>query len=104
MAEYAYGAVKDKVGKAFYFNVLIDMTKDCDCLAVHQDKLMGDIGILASNDPVAIDKATLDLTAKHASGKSLAEKSYGAHDATIQVKYAAKLGMGSLKYELIELK
>jgi len=80
------------------------MTKDCDCMSVEQTKLISDIGILASDDPVAIDAATLDLTAKYAGGKTLAEKSYSYHDATIQIKYAAKLGMGSLEYELIEVK
>ena len=102
MAEHAYGAIKDKPGKCFYFNVLIDMTKDCDCFNVNQHKLIPDIGILASSDPVAIDKATLDLTTK-AHGKSLAEMSYAHHDAMIQIAHAAKIGMGSLEYTLIQL-
>jgi len=106
MAEYAWGSVKDKAGKVFYFNVLVDMTKDCDCMTGPQPKIIGDVGILASNDPVAIDIATLDITtkAKNADGKTLGEISYSEHDATIQLKHAAKLGMGSLKYELIEIK
>jgi uncharacterized Fe-S center protein len=106
MAEYALGAVKDKKEKVFYFNVLVDMTKDCDCMSGPQPKLIGDVGILASNDPVAIDMATLDITTKaaNANGKTLAENSYSYHDATIQLKHAAKLGMGSLKYKLVEVK
>ena len=100
MAEHAYGTVKNKAGKSFFINVLIDMTKDCDCFSVNQKKMIPDIGILASADPVAIDMATLDLTAK-AHGKTLAEMAYKHHDATIQIKHAAKIGMGSLEYELI---
>ena len=102
MAEHAYGSIIGKQGKCFYFNVLIDMTKDCDCFSVNQHKIIPDIGILASSDPVAIDKATLDLTAK-AHGKTLAEMSYAHHDAMIQISHAAKIGMGSLEYQLITL-
>ena len=102
MAEHAFGVVKSKQEKCFFFNVLIDMTKDCDCFSVNQKKLIPDIGILASADPVAIDMATLDLTSK-AHGKTLAEMSYKHHDATIQIKHAAQIGMGSLEYELITI-
>ena len=100
MAEHAYGIIKEKQGKAVYFNVMIDMTKDCDCFSVKQEKCIPDIGILVSTDPVAIDKATLDLTAQ-AHGKTLAEISYAHHDAMIQIKHGAKIGMGVLDYELI---
>ncbi len=103
MAEHAYGVVIGKQGKCFFFNVMVDMTKDCDCFNVEQHKIIPDIGILASADPVAIDKATIDLTAK-AHGKSLAAIAYAKHDAMIQIGHAAKIGMGSLDYELIEVK
>lgn len=102
MAEHAYGAIKNKLNKSFFFNVLIDMTKDCDCFSVSQKKMIPDIGILASADPVAIDLATLDLTAK-AHGKTLAEMAYNHHDAMIQISHAAKIGMGSTDYELIAI-
>ncbi|EAX47118.1 4Fe-4S ferredoxin, iron-sulfur binding domain protein [Thermosinus carboxydivorans Nor1] len=102
MAEHAYGVVKEKQGKCFFFNVMINMTKDCDCFNVNQTKFIPDIGILASADPVAIDVATLDLTAK-ANGQTLAEMAYKHHNARIQIEHAAKIGMGSLDYELITL-
>lgn len=105
MAEHAYGVVKDKqqARKCCYINVLVDMTHDCDCEAACQEKLIRDIGILASYDPVAIDKATMDLTVA-ANGKSLAELSYAQHDATIQIRHAAQIGMGTMAYELVEVK
>ncbi|HMM23003.1 MAG TPA: DUF362 domain-containing protein [Selenomonadales bacterium] len=102
MAEHAYGAVKEKPGKCFYINVLVDMTKDCDCFNSCQPKLIPDIGLLASGDPVAIDKATLDITAR-VHGKTLAEISYARHDAMIQIAHAEKIGMGSLTYELVQV-
>ena len=100
MAEHAFGIVKGKIGKSLFINVLVDMTHDCDCFSVKQEKCIPDIGILASFDPVAIDKATLDLTAQ-LHGKTLAELSNDRSDAMIQVGHAASIGMGSLEYELI---
>lgn len=102
MAEYAYGSIKDKKDKCVFINVLINMTKDCDCFSVKQEKMIEDIGILASQDPVAVDMATLDLTAK-AHGQNLAEMAYKHHDAMIQIDHAAEIGMGSKQYELVEV-
>jgi uncharacterized Fe-S center protein len=103
MAEHAYGAVIGKPGRCFYFNVLTNMTQNCDCLTkTPAAKLIPDIGILASTDPVAIDKATLDLTAA-ANGDTLARLAFPQRDADIQVNHAAKIGMGSLDYLLKEI-
>ncbi|MEG6585561.1 DUF362 domain-containing protein [Dendrosporobacter sp. 1207_IL3150] len=102
MAEHAYGSIKDKKDKCVFINVLINMTKDCDCFSVKQEKMIEDIGILASQDPVAVDMATLDLTAK-AHGHNLAEMAYKHHDAMIQIDHAAEIGMGSKQYELVEV-
>ncbi len=102
MAEHAYGVVKEKPGKCFFFNVMVNMTKDCDCFTGCQPKFIPDMGILASEDPVAVDMATIELTAK-AHGKSLSEMAYAHHNAMIQIEHAAKVGMGSMKYELITI-
>jgi uncharacterized Fe-S center protein len=103
MAEYAYGAVIGKPGKCCYFNVLTDMTKDCDCLVKNPvNKMIPDIGILASCDPVAIDKATQDLTAA-AYGQPLGQLAFPERNGTIQIEHAAQLGMGSLNYSLKEI-
>lgn len=102
MAEHAYGIVKAKTGKCLFINVMVDMTHDCDCFSVKQEKMIPDIGLLASFDPVAVDKATLDLTAKD-HGKTLPEMAHSHLDAMIQLRHAAKVGMGSLDYELVEV-
>ena len=103
MVEHAYGITKDKVDKCFYFNVLVGMTGDCDCFDTNQPKLIPDLGILASTDPVAIDKATIDLTSDANHGRSLAELAHGHLDPMVQLGHAVKLGMGSLQYELIKV-
>jgi uncharacterized Fe-S center protein len=102
MAEHALGCTKGKEGKAFFFNFLINMTKDCDCLGTKQKKIVPDIGILASDDPVAIDKATLDLTEEFY-GKDLARLSYPNIDPMIQIRHGEAIGLGSLNYELVKI-
>jgi len=102
MAEYAYGSVKAKAGRTFHFNIMVNMTKDCDCISRKQEKLIPDLGILASADPVAVDAATLDLTAK-AHAANLAILSHPRHDPYIQLRHAAKVGMGSLDYSLVHV-
>jgi len=61
MVEYAMGAIKEKQGKLGFFNFLLNITPDCDCLPWSDAPFVPDIGILASQDPVAIDHASYDL-------------------------------------------
>jgi uncharacterized Fe-S center protein len=91
MAEYAYAAQKDK--KNIYFNFAMNITKGCDCEPKPMKSLIEDFGIFISTDPVAIDKATLDLAKEK--GKTFR--------GTDQLDYAEKIGLGSTKYALIEV-
>jgi uncharacterized Fe-S center protein len=102
MAEHAYGAIKDKMNKCLFINVLIDMTLDCDCVNINQTKFIPDVGILASRDPVAVDKATLDLTAKANPG-NLSEMAYPNLNPLIQLQHGVKIGMGEMEYRLIQV-
>ncbi|MBN2551192.1 MAG: DUF362 domain-containing protein [Spirochaetales bacterium] len=102
VAEHALGVILNKRSHCFFFNFLIDMTQGCDCYANRQERNMPDVGILASSDPVAIDQATLDLTAdRH--GRSIARKSEPGLDATIQLEHAEKIGLGTRSYDLQSL-
>ena len=102
MAEHAAGDVNHFGPKAVYVNVLADMTKNCDCLNRRQKKAVTDIGVLASTDIVAIDQATVDLTAR-AHGSDLAAKFHPTLDPVIQIAHAEKLGMGKRTYRLQEV-
>lgn len=102
MAEYALGAVKEKKGKVCYFNFLTHITKECDCMNKVQDKVIADIGILASYDPVAIDQASIDLLRERA-GEDILGRYWPEIDYQIQIRHAEKLGLGSSKYELINV-
>lgn len=102
MAEYTLGAVSNKENKVCYFNFLTHITKECDCINKAQDKVCEDIGILASYDPVAIDKASVDLLSQKAD-EDLLVKLWPENDYNVQLDYAEKIGLGSKEYELIEI-
>ncbi|MBA7626929.1 Ion-translocating oxidoreductase complex subunit B [subsurface metagenome] len=102
VAEHALGVMEGKKDKAFFLNFLFDMTKGCDCFGTKQNRIIPDVGILASNDPVAVDQATLDLT-REKFGESLAEKSEPDLDASIQLEHAERIGLGSSRYRLTAL-
>ena len=60
---------------------------------------MKDIGILLSKDPVAIDKASLDLVIKNNKGTD-PFKEYSRVDGEYILDYAEELGLGNKNYEL----
>jgi len=102
IAEHALGIVKQKKGKMGYLTFMINMTKDCDCLAHKPIYVADDIGVLAGTDPVAIDQAVYDLT-KEQNGKSLSQIAYPELDANVQLEYGEKIGLGSREYQLVEI-
>jgi len=104
MAEHALGVLKTKEGKAAFFNFLISVTKDCDCFSTaDMRKIVKDIGIVASTDPVAVDKAALDLVETRG-GKKLAQLIENDKlDPLYQMEHAERIGLGSIDYELIEV-
>jgi uncharacterized Fe-S center protein len=104
IAEHALGALKGKEKKATFFNFLLSITKDCDCFDVpNMRKIVDDIGIMASTDPVAVDKAALDMV-ENRSGKKLTELLGNDElDANCQIEHGENIGLGSSSYDLIEI-
>jgi uncharacterized Fe-S center protein len=102
IVEHAAGVVGPKAGRIGYLTAAFAITKDCDCMGVAQRALVEDIGLLASTDPVAIDRAALDLVSER-DPRGLEALSYPEQDGTIQLRYAEQLGLGSTTYELIAL-
>jgi hypothetical protein len=102
MAEYASAVIKNKKRMA-YINFAVRILKECDCWGMETPQIAPDVGIFASLDPVAIDKASYDMVLK-ACGKDPFKEVHPDQDGTIQLKYAAELGLGNLDYELIEIK
>ena len=105
MADAAHSVVNFFGGKAVYINVMANMSVDCDCCAIAEDPCIADIGILASDDPVAIDKACLDIvnSLPDSEGKKHFLERVNSRNGAHTIDAAAALGVGSKEYELIEL-
>ena len=104
MAEAAK-AVADHCGdRILYISVANNLSVDCDCVAAPEAPRMGDIGILASLDPVALDRACTDLvrTSDDPGKVHLIERIDSRHGMHT-LDYAETLGLGTQNYELIEL-
>ncbi len=102
IAEHAAGVLRPKRGRTACVTVVMDVTKNCDCLGVSEQPLLPDIGFLASRDPVALDRATLDLIAERA-GRTLESMSYPDRDGSVQIRRAEALGLGESRVELVRL-
>lgn len=104
MADAASAVHNMYKGKIVYINMMCNMSVDCDCCAVAEDPCLKDIGILASTDPVAIDKACLDLV-KNSGDKGVehfmerVNSRHGEHT----IEAANELGFGSVDYELVSI-
>ncbi len=90
----------NKPKKKIFVNILTDISKRCDCATHAGPVIAPDIGIVVSDDPVAIDAASIDLIEKSI-GKPL--KKVQGVDPKSHVKYAESFGMGEMEYELVEL-
>ena len=104
MADAASSVVKYFNGNMAFINVMCNLSVDCDCCAVAEDPCMKDIGILSSLDPVALDRACLDLIYKsNDPGKDhfieRVESRHGVHT----VEAASELGFGTTDYELVDI-
>ena len=85
-----------------YINVANNLSVDCDCIAHPADPTMKDIGVFASTDPLAIDQACIDAVDRAADNKDLVARIKRQTGRNI-LKYAEDAGIGSRKYELVDL-
>ncbi len=91
-------------GNIVYINVMKNMSVDCDCCAVAEDPCMKDMGILISTDPIAIDKACIDLVKNsNDPGKEHFLERVNSRHGTHTIDVAAELGFGTKEYELINV-
>ncbi|MFB3884702.1 MAG: DUF362 domain-containing protein [Thermodesulfobacteriota bacterium] len=115
MVEYAYGAIQKKTGKILYLTFLTQISPACDCNSYSDTPIVNDIGILSSEDPVAIDQAAVDLVNGEAGNRSSKlsknwnpgeDKFRGLYpevDWSIQLAYGEEIGLGTRQYELIRI-
>ena len=104
MAEAAK-AVADHCGQRIvYINVANNLSVDCDCDASPEVPKMGDIGILASLDPVALDRACTDLVRQSPDeGKKHLIERIDSRNGMLTLTHAERMGLGSQRYELVML-
>lgn len=104
MAE-ACESVFDRAGdNILYISVANNLSVDCDCVAEPEPVHMEDIGILASLDPVALDRACVDMVYNSPDpGKKHLIERMESRRATHLLDYAEELGLGTQKYELVNV-
>lgn len=104
MAEAAK-AIADHCGdKILYISVMNNLSVDCDCDSNPANPEMGDIGILASLDPVALDKACVDqVYASTDHGKIHLIERMESKNGIHTLVHGEKIGLGTQEYELVSL-
>lgn len=110
IVEHTAGVLAGKDGKIIYLSFINNVSPDCDCWHFSDASIVGDIGVLASTDIVAIDQAAHDLVTQAKGlagtrGEGLGEGTDKFHevtgiDPTLAFGYAERHGLGRRSYEL----
>lgn len=104
MADAASSVINYFKGNIAYINVMANISVDCDCCKVAEDPCLPDIGMLSSLDPVALDKACLELIYNsNYNGKEHFIERVKTRNGIHTIKSAVKLNLGSTDYELINI-
>ena len=126
IAEYTKAIVQDR--PQFHISLAIDISPNCDCHGENDTPIVPDLGMFASFDPVAIDQACADAVMaseplpnteltdsaakmehnhEHLEGEQARDPFCITHPDTdwrACIAHAEKIGLGTSKYELIEVK
>ena len=111
MAEYTKAVVQGR--PCFHISIVNQVSPCCDCHGENDAAVVPDIGMFASFDPVALDKACIDAVnaAPVISSSVLGQCDHRQHDHFTsihpttdwrsQIRHAEDIGLGSSEYELI---
>lgn len=119
IAEYAHAVVNEKPN--FHINFIMNVSPNCDCWDSNDVPIVPDLGIMASFDLVALDKASIDMVNNAPVGKGSmldekvcesdehnhGDKIHHIHPNTdwrVGLNYAEQIGLGHQDYELIDVK
>ncbi len=116
MAEYTYAVLLGKPN--FHINIMMDIGPECDCWSVNDQALVPNIGMAASFDPVALDRACVDMVNQAPSVPNSAlydKKEYKADSDKFEhvhpdvtwrdtLVHAEEIGVGTQAYELVKIK
>ena len=115
MVEYTKGVLKNKNGKALFINFILDVSPGCDCMDHNDAPLVGNIGVVASTDPIAIDQASVDLVNQEPAlagtclktninpGEDKFKGVYPEIEWAVQLEYGENIGLGTRNYELVKV-
>lgn len=104
MADAATSVVNYFNRNIVYINMMINMSVDCDCCSIAEDPCLKDMGMLISLDPVAIDKACIDIIENsNDPGKAHFMERINSRNGLHTIESAQELGTGSTNYELINI-
>lgn len=104
MADAAFAVHNKFKDNIAYINIMKNISVDCDCCAVAEDPCMQDIGVLASLDPVAVDKACLDLVYNsNDKGKERLIERIESKDGIHIIEASINLNFGTTDYKLINI-
>lgn len=104
MADTAFAVHNKFKDNIAYINIMKNISVDCDCCAVAEDPCMQDIGVLASLDPVAVDKACLDLVYNsNDKGKERLIERIESKNGIHIIEASINLNFGTTDYELINI-
>lgn len=97
IVDYSQAIINYLDDNLVYINVLDNITKDCDCMGTKQTPIATNIGFTYSTDPVAIDKASLDIVNKETDEKF---DKFNTVDNKHMLIYAEKQKVGNLDYKI----
>jgi len=104
MAEACKSVIDYMKGNIVYINVINNLSIDCDCSSHPEAPCMADIGIAASLDPVALDKACVDFIYNSDDmGKDRLIQRIEDRHGTHTIEHAKKIGIGTTQYELVNI-
>jgi len=114
IAEYAYAVVAGK--PSFHVSFVVDVSPNCDCWGHNDAPIVPNLGMLASADPVALDRACYDLVnaAPVLPGSAASEGApggqadvfqsvHGGMDGRLGLAHAESIGLGTQEYELVRV-
>ena len=104
MADAAESIINYFPKKIAYINIMVNLSVDCDCCSEAEDPCLKDIGILSSTDPVALDKACLDLIYNsNDPGKNHFIERVESRNGIHLIETATNKNLGNIEYELIDV-
>jgi len=101
MVEYTCGILKGKMSSVAFVTFIRNVTRDCNCMG-NSAVVCPDVGMIAAFDPVASDQAVVDLV-NEAAGIDLFAELFPNSNYQAQLSYGERVGLGSRRYELIEV-